>query len=49
MWWLLTKAIAPSNTKDQIPIQFHNIARLSVQQQTEWKQACQEELEVLKK
>jgi hypothetical protein len=49
MWWLLTKAIAPSNTKDQIPIQFHNIACLSVQQQTEWKQACQEELEVLKK
>jgi hypothetical protein len=47
--WLLTKAIIPSNVKDQVPIQFHDIARLPVQQQTEWKQACQEELEALKK
>jgi hypothetical protein len=49
MRWLLAKAIKPSITKDQVPIQFHDIACLPAQQQAEWKRACRDELEVLKK
>jgi hypothetical protein len=49
MRWLLAKAITPSIAKDQVPIQFHDIAHLPVQQQAEWKQACRDELEALKK
>jgi hypothetical protein len=46
---LLAKAITPSITKDQVPIQFRDIARLPAQQQIEWKRACRDELEALKK
>jgi hypothetical protein len=46
---LLAKAITPSIAKDQVPIQFRDIAHLPVQQQAEWKRACRDELEALKK
>jgi hypothetical protein len=49
MRWLLTKAVVPSNAKEQVPTQFRDIARLPAQQQAEWKQACREELEALRK
>jgi transposase InsO family protein len=49
MRWLLAKAITPSIAKDQVPIQFRDIACLQAQQQAEWKRACRDELEALKK
>jgi hypothetical protein len=49
MRWLLTKAVIPSSAKEQTPIQFRDIVRLSKHQQLEWKQACCEELEALHK
>ena len=49
MCWLLTKAVIPSNAKEQVPTQFCDIACLLAQQQAEWKQACREELEALRK
>ena len=47
--WLLSKAVTPSSRKSLVPNQFRDIARLPRQQQLEWKQACREELEALRK
>jgi len=46
---LLNQAIKPSSSEFLIPVHYKDIARLLVQQQKAWNNACHDELEALHK
>ena len=46
---LLVLAVPTSDSQQNIPTHYKDIAHLPVQQQQQWRAACQEELEALQK
>jgi len=46
---LLALAVPTSDSQQNIPTHYKDIACLPVQQQLQWRAACQEELEALQK
>jgi len=46
---LLAFAVPTSNSQQNIPTHYKDIVHLPVQQQLQWRAACQEELEALQK
>ena len=46
---LLVLAVPTSDSQQNVPTHYKDIARLPVQQQLQWRAACREELEALQK